>query len=142
MGMIGTLLGLVLMMGNMSDPRSIGPGMAVALLTTLYGAILANVIFSPMVQRIVGHGKKVRYNYELVVAGMLFLHKGGDPRRLPDLLLGGFTVAEEVPLVDPATPAPPPVTSKLTSEDLLEPTLEAMEMKPDQSPPSSPPPVR
>jgi len=129
MGMIGTLLGLVLMMGNMSDPRAIGPGMAVALLTTLYGAILANVIFSPMVQRIVGHGKKVRYNYELVVAGMLYLHKGGDPRRLPDLLLGGFTVAEEVQLVDPLTPEPAPTTTKLTSEDLLEPTLAAMEMK-------------
>ena len=88
MGMIGTLLGLVLMMGNMSDPRSIGPGMAVALLTTLYGAILANVIFSPLVQKIIGHGKKVRYSYELVVAGILFLHKGGDPRMLPDLMLG------------------------------------------------------
>jgi hypothetical protein len=116
--------------------------MAVALLTTLYGAILANVIFSPMVQRIVGHGKKVRYNYELVVAGMLYLHKGGDPRRLPDLLLGGFTVDEEVPLVDPAAPAPAPVTSKLTAEDLLEPTLVAMEMKSAQTPPASTPPER
>lgn len=88
MGMIGTLLGLVLMMGNMNDPRAIGPGMAVALLTTLYGAILANVFLSPLVQKIISYGKKVRYNYELVVAGMLFLHKGGDPRLLPDLLLG------------------------------------------------------
>jgi hypothetical protein len=113
--------------------------MAVALLTTLYGAILANVIFSPMVQRIVGHGKKVRYNYELVVAGMLYLHKGGDPRRLPDLLLGGFTVAEEVQLVDPLTPEPAPTTTKLTSEDLLEPTLAAMEMKSTPTPSPSQP---
>ena len=44
MGMIGTLVGLVLMLGNMSDPKSIGPAMAVALLTTLYGAVVANVI--------------------------------------------------------------------------------------------------
>ncbi len=104
MGMIGTLLGLVLMMGNMSDPRSIGPGMAVALLTTLYGAILANVILSPLVQKIISQGKKVRYNYELVVAGMLFLHKGGDPRLLPDLLLGSTlpVPAEPVPVL--ATP--------------------------------------
>jgi len=47
MGMIGTLIGLVLMLGNMGDPKSIGPAMAVALLTTLYGAFVANVMFAP-----------------------------------------------------------------------------------------------
>lgn len=91
MGMIGTLLGLVLMMGNMSDPRAIGPGMAVALLTTLYGAVLANVLLGPLVQKITGHGKRVRRNYDLAMAGMLFIHNGGDPRLLPDLLLGNMT---------------------------------------------------
>lgn len=90
MGMIGTLLGLVLMMGNMTDPRAIGPGMAVALLTTLYGAILANVVLGPMVQKIMGHSKRIKNNYELVIAGMMFLQKGGDPRMLPDLLLGNL----------------------------------------------------
>ena len=90
MGMIGTLLGLVLMMGNMTDPRSIGPGMAVALLTTLYGAVLANVVLGPLVQKINSHGKRIRNNYELVIAGMMFIHKGGDPRMLPDLLLGNL----------------------------------------------------
>ena len=48
MGMIGTLVGLVAMLGNMADPKAIGPAAAVALLTTLYGAMLANVIFLPM----------------------------------------------------------------------------------------------
>ena len=47
MGMVGTLIGLVLMLGNMSDPKAIGPAMAVALLTTMYGAIIANVLFLP-----------------------------------------------------------------------------------------------
>ena len=47
MGMIGTLVGLVSMLGNMSDPKAIGPSMAVALLTTLYGAVLANCVFIP-----------------------------------------------------------------------------------------------
>jgi chemotaxis protein MotA len=97
MGMIGTLLGLVLMMGNMSDPRSIGPGMAVALLTTLYGAVLANVIIGPLVQKIAGHGKRARRSYELAMAGMLFIHKGGDPRLLPDLLLGNMVPAPAEP---------------------------------------------
>lgn len=88
MGMIGTLIGLVLMMGSMDDPQSIGPGMAVALLTTLYGAVFANVVLGPLVQKIVSHGKRVRRNYEMAMAGVLFMHSGGDPRRLPDLLLG------------------------------------------------------
>ena len=48
MGMVGTLIGLVQMLQNMSDPASIGPAMAVALLTTFYGAVMANIIFIPM----------------------------------------------------------------------------------------------
>ena len=51
MGMIGTLIGLVLMLGNMADPKAIGPAMAVALLTTLYGAFIANVMFAPMLTK-------------------------------------------------------------------------------------------
>ena len=47
MGMIGTLVGLVIMLGNMSDPKALGPAMAIAILTTLYGAIIANVVFMP-----------------------------------------------------------------------------------------------
>jgi chemotaxis protein MotA len=108
MGMIGTLLGLVLMMGNMSDPRAIGPGMAVALLTTLYGAILANVVMGPLVQKIMGHGKRIRNNYELVIAGMLFLQKGGDPRMLPDLLLGNLKMEIDSEPEPEALPVPDP----------------------------------
>jgi len=120
MGMIGTLLGLVLMMGNMSDPRAIGPGMAVALLTTLYGAIVANVIIGPLVQKIHGHGKSVKNNYELVIAGMMFMHKGGDPRMLPDLLLGnlkeGGSEPEALPVPDEADDAPPEALPAQTAE--------------------------
>jgi len=108
MGMIGTLLGLVLMMGNMTDPRAIGPGMAVALLTTLYGAILSNVVLGPMVQKIMGHGKRVKNNYELVIAGMMFLQKGGDPRMLPDLLLGNLKQTIEPESEPEALPVPDP----------------------------------
>ena len=48
MGMIGTLVGLVAMLSNMDDPKSIGPAMAVALLTTLYGAVVANMVALPI----------------------------------------------------------------------------------------------
>ena len=51
-GMIGTLIGLVNMLSNLSDPSSIGPAMAVALLTTFYGAVLANVVFLPMANKL------------------------------------------------------------------------------------------
>ena len=53
MGMIGTLIGLVQMLSNMSDPASIGPAMAVALLTTLYGAVIANVFAIPIADELV-----------------------------------------------------------------------------------------
>ena len=53
MGMIGTLIGLVQMLANMDDPRSIGPAMAIALLTTLYGAILANMFALPIADKLV-----------------------------------------------------------------------------------------
>ena len=101
MGMIGTLIGLVLMMGGVNDPRTIGPGMAVALLTTLYGAVLANVVLGPLVQKINGHGKRVKRNYEMAMAGVLFIHKGGDPRLLPDLLLGHMPQEDEAPIALP-----------------------------------------
>ncbi|MFT5440048.1 MAG: chemotaxis protein MotA [Alphaproteobacteria bacterium] len=52
MGLIGTLIGLVQMLGNLSDPNSIGPGLAVALLTTFYGAVLANMVFAPLASKL------------------------------------------------------------------------------------------
>lgn len=52
MGLIGTLIGLVQMLGNLENPAAIGPGMAVALLTTFYGAILANMVFSPLASKL------------------------------------------------------------------------------------------
>ena len=86
MGMIGTLIGLVLMLGNMSDPKSIGPAMAVALLTTMYGAILANVICLPVAQKLRNQSDQEAANCELIIEGILFIQGGGNPRILADLL--------------------------------------------------------
>jgi Flagellar motor component len=52
MGLIGTLIGLVQMLGNLDDPSTIGPSMAVALLTTFYGALLANMVFMPLAAKL------------------------------------------------------------------------------------------
>jgi chemotaxis protein MotA len=86
MGMIGTLIGLVQMLGNMSDPKAIGPAMAVALLTTLYGALLANVICLPMVQKLKNQAEIEAANCELIIEGVVFIFSGGNPRILTDYL--------------------------------------------------------
>lgn len=87
MGMIGTLVGLVLMLGNMSDPKSIGPAMAVALLTTLYGAIIANVICIPLNQKLAKLDTAEGNNHELIIEALLFIQGGGNPRMMTDLLI-------------------------------------------------------
>ncbi len=85
-GMIGTLVGLVNMLGNMSDPASIGPAMAVALLTTLYGAIMANLVALPISDKLKRRSMDEELNMKLVVEGVLGLQKGLNPRVLEELL--------------------------------------------------------
>ena len=86
MGMIGTLIGLVQMLGNMSDPKAIGPAMAVALLTTMYGAILANVFCLPIAMKLENQADIEESNNELIIEGILFIQDGGNPRVLSDFL--------------------------------------------------------
>jgi len=85
-GMIGTLVGLVNMLGNMKDPASIGPAMAVALLTTLYGAIIANLFVLPISDKLKRRSQEEELNKRLVVEGVLGLQKGLNPRVLEELL--------------------------------------------------------
>ena len=85
-GMIGTLVGLVNMLGNMSDPSSIGPSMAIALLTTLYGAIMANLIALPIADKLKRRSQEEELNKRLVLEGVLGLQKGLNPRVLEELL--------------------------------------------------------
>ena len=86
MGMIGTLIGLVQMLGSMSDPKAIGPAMAVALLTTMYGAILANVFCLPIAMKLENQADIEESNNELIIEGILFIQDGGNPRVLSDFL--------------------------------------------------------
>lgn len=79
-GMIGTLIGLVAMLANMSDPSAIGPGMAVALLTTLYGAILANAVFLPLADKLAIYSKKELQARVLVLQGVMAIQSGDNPR--------------------------------------------------------------
>ena len=85
-GMIGTLVGLVQMLANMSDAASIGPAMAVALLTTLYGAILANVLFLPLADKLALRSSEEERNRRLIIEGVLGILKGLNPRVMEEFL--------------------------------------------------------
>ena len=78
-GMIGTLLGLVVMLSNMSDPAAIGPGMAVALLTTLYGALLANALFLPLAEKLSILSRHELWLMEAALKGILAIQAGDHP---------------------------------------------------------------
>lgn len=86
-GMIGTLLGLIMMLADMSDPSNIGKGMAVALITTLYGAIVANIICQPFAEKLGLLSKRELTAMELVVRGVLAIQSGESPRALEQRLL-------------------------------------------------------
>jgi chemotaxis protein MotA len=79
-GMIGTLLGLVMMLGKLSDPAAIGPGMAVALLTTLYGALLSYAVFLPCAEKLHFLNKQELTAMEIIVRGILAIQSGDHPR--------------------------------------------------------------
>jgi len=86
MGMIGTLVGLVQMLSNMSDPASIGPSMAVALLTTLYGAVIANAFASPLAEKLILISGYEKLNKSLILESIAGIQEGTNPRVLKQLL--------------------------------------------------------
>lgn len=85
-GMIGTLVGLVQMLATMDDPSTIGPAMAVALLTTLYGALVANLIALPIADKLEGKIAAEYLNRSLVIDIVLGIAKGSNPDMLRDQL--------------------------------------------------------
>lgn len=85
-GMIGTLMGLIMMLSDMSDPSSIGGGMAVALITTLYGAIAANVFFSPFAEKLGMLSRSEMVSYEIAIRGVMAIQSGESPRAIDQKL--------------------------------------------------------
>lgn len=86
MGMIGTLVGLVQMLANMSDPKAIGPAMAVALLTTLYGAMLANMVCLPIQAKLNNRATEELTCQQLILDALLAIQAGQNPRVLDGAL--------------------------------------------------------
>lgn len=85
-GMIGTLVGLVNMLNNMSDPNSIGPQMAVALITTLYGSLLANWICTPIAMKLKMNNSEEYQLKEIMIEGLLSIQAGENPRVIEEKL--------------------------------------------------------
>lgn len=82
MGLIGTLIGLVQMLGHLDDPSRIGPSMAVALLTTFYGAILATIVFTPLASKLERNSADDQLVGRIYLLGVLSIGRKDNPRRL------------------------------------------------------------
>ena len=85
-GMIGTLIGLINMLQNMSDPSSVGPNMSVALITTLYGSMLANWIATPVSTKLKSNNDAESMVKEIVIEGLLSIQAGENPRIIEEKL--------------------------------------------------------
>ncbi|MEC9399206.1 MAG: MotA/TolQ/ExbB proton channel family protein [Myxococcota bacterium] len=94
MGLIGTLIGLVQMLQAMDDPSAIGPAMAVALLTTFYGALIANVIFTPISGKLSHRNGSEMLVRGVIIKGVLGIAEGENPRVLGQRLMGELAPAE------------------------------------------------
>jgi chemotaxis protein MotA len=86
LGMIGTLIGLVQMLQTMDDPSSIGPAMAVALLTTFYGSMIANIVCLPIAGKLKNRSSEEVMMKELMTEGIMSIAKGDNPRLLEQKL--------------------------------------------------------
>ncbi len=85
-GMIGTLIGLVQMLRNLSDPSQIGSGMATALITTFYGAVMANLVFLPLAGKLDAASADECLMTELLIEGIICIQNGDNPRTVEDRL--------------------------------------------------------
>lgn len=85
-GMVGTLVGLVQMLANLDDPSTIGPKMAVAMITTFYGAIMANLFFIPMADKLKIRSEEEILNMNIIYEGVVSIREGEHPRLMEDKL--------------------------------------------------------
>ncbi len=85
-GMIGTLIGLVIMLGNLSDQAAIGPAMAIALLTTMYGSLIANIAGNPIKAKLAYRSKEEATKMGIIIAGTLGIVAGENPRLIKEKL--------------------------------------------------------
>ena len=100
MGLIGTLVGLVQMLGSLDDPSSIGPAMAVALLTTFYGAVLANMVFLPLANKLERNSHMETMINQIYAIAAVSMSRQENPRRLETQLNAALPPDQRVNLFD------------------------------------------
>ena len=83
-GMVGTLVGLVIMLGNLSNPDALGPSLSIALITTLYGVLFAQLLFTPVSEKMTQREQIVRFRNYLVAEGLVLLAEKKPPRYIQD----------------------------------------------------------
>jgi chemotaxis protein MotA len=105
-GMIGTLIGLIVMLGNLGSPDSLAPGMAMALITTLYGAIIANLFCLPFAEKLQFLSRQERLSMEIMLRGVLAIQAGDNPRLIEQRLGTFLPDHQRRPWKFLATPAP------------------------------------
>lgn len=87
LGMVGTLIGLVQMLQRMSDPGAVGPAMALALLTTFYGAVMANILFLPIAGKLRTRSSEEVMVKEMMIQGVICISNGENPRIVEQKLM-------------------------------------------------------
>ena len=94
-GMLGTLVGLVLLLQNLDDPSAIGPAMAVALITTFYGSLFANTIFAPAKKKLEGYKGEEKVLMEMIRDGVLYIEGGQRPDFIENDLMNYLPPAQK-----------------------------------------------
>ena len=106
-GIIGAVVGLIHVMGNLADPASVGPGIAVAFVATIYGVALANLFFLPIAGKLRSCVREAAQYREMIIEGIIAIADGENPR-------SDRTAPERLPRVGGATPAWPSGSSGRT----------------------------
>jgi len=98
-GMLGTLIGLILMLNELDDPSTLGPSMATAIITTLYGSLLANLVFIPLAAKLERKTEKEIFVKQFIVEGVIGVQSGQNPKLLEEKL-SAFLSKKEIEEID------------------------------------------
>lgn len=93
-GMLGTIMGLIIMLQNMDDPEALGPGMALALITTFYGSLFANVVFLPIADKLGTRSEEEIATKLLIIRGVMSIQSGDNPRIVQQKLMAFLTATQ------------------------------------------------
>lgn len=100
-GMIGTLIGLIVMLSDLKDPDAIGSGMATALITTFYGSFFANLVFIPIASNLTAQTEEEMFTGQMIIEGILGIQAGSNPRILEERLMTYLSPGEADKLKNP-----------------------------------------